>query len=96
MRKLTSLEHIEGEWIIDSSGNRYKEDENGDLHCENGPAFISYTGNKHWYIHGNKHREDGPATEYENGYRGWWLNGNWIHVDSQEEFERFMKLELFW
>jgi len=96
MRALNSLEHMEGEWIVDNVGNRYKEDENGGLHCENGPAFISYTGNKHWYTHGNKHREDGPAVEWSDGTKQWWLHGKWINVSSQEEFERFMKLELFW
>jgi len=41
------------------------------------------------------HREDGPAMEYLDNYKSWYLNGNRINVNSQEEFERYLKLIVF-
>ncbi len=42
------------------------------------------------------HREDGPALEYPNGLKSWYLNGKRINCSSQEEFEKFLKLQAFW
>jgi len=53
-------------WIID---------ENGDLHCENGPAKISAMGSKFWYIHGIRHRIGGPAVEWHDGDKIWYQHG---------------------
>lgn len=37
------------------------------------------------------HRENGPAVEYTNGHKEWWIDGNIIPVDSQKEFEEYLK-----
>lgn len=37
------------------------------LHNENGPAYISDSGNKFWYLEDLLYRLDGPAIEYSNG-----------------------------
>ena len=50
-------------------------DENGQLHCDNGPAFISSRGSKFWYRHSITHRVGGPACEYFDGSEEWVVNG---------------------
>jgi hypothetical protein len=57
---------------------------NGELHNENGPAFIEYYENgkiqsQRWYINGKYHNENGPAIiwYYKNGqiqYQYWYIN----------------------
>jgi hypothetical protein len=42
------------------------------------------------------HREDGPAVEYFSGDKEWWINGERLNCTSQEEFEKLMKLRVFW
>lgn len=62
--------------FIDSEGTERWYDDQGKLHREDGPAYVSETKyddgsiirfEKAWYQHGQQHREDGPATEWENG-----------------------------
>lgn len=87
-----------GPAVIYSNGDNhwYKH---GLLHREDGPA-IDDEKVKAWYFDGERHRLDGPAyLEYRDGHliiSEWWYRGKWIDVDSQEEFERLIKLELFW
>ena len=38
-----------------------KRDQNGLLHCDDGPAVTSADGSFVWFKHGRIHREDGPA-----------------------------------
>ena len=57
------------------------ENEAGQFHREDGPAFEYDNGDKEWYLNGQQHREDGPAVEYGNGYKEWWLNGKLHRVD---------------
>jgi hypothetical protein len=47
---------------------------NGQLHREDGPAFMNHANTKAWYINGQLHREDGPAIEYLDGSKYWFLN----------------------
>ena len=61
-----------------------------------GPAIEWVNGDKAWYLNGEYHREDGPAVEYANGDKEWWLRNKLINVQTQEEFERMMKLKAFW
>jgi hypothetical protein len=42
------------------------------------------------------HRLGGPAVESLNGYKQWWYEGENINCSSQKEFERILKLKLFW
>jgi hypothetical protein len=49
------------------------------------------------YLLDNKlHRLDGSAIEYYYGHKEWWFKGEYIDCTSQEEFERIIKLKLFW
>jgi len=45
---------------------------------------------------GQRHRLTGPAIEEANGRQEWWINNQKLEVNSQEEFERLMKLKVFW
>jgi len=70
---------------------RYYEDH------KDGSRFYPISGNKRWYKDGLLHRENGPAIEYKNGPFMWYLNGVYLkHINSQKEFEKYMKLQGFW
>ena len=69
---------------------------NNKLHRIDGPAKEYISGSKYWYQNGKCHRIDGPAVEYSNGEKYWFYEGEEINCKSQEEFERLIKLKLFW
>jgi hypothetical protein len=70
---------------------------NDELHRLDGPAIEYHYGEgKEWYQNGQLHRVSGPAIEYCNKYKEWWIEGKQIDCNSQEEFERYLKLRLFW
>lgn len=50
--------------------------QHGELHNEDGPAFVRGDGflHKAWWQHGRRHREDGPALIESNGTTEWWIN----------------------
>jgi len=81
-----------------------KTDSNGDKHWylddkrhrTDGPAIELANGDKRWYLDGKRHRTDGPAMEYANGDKVWYLDDKQIDCSSQEEFERLLKLKVFW
>ena len=81
--------------MIDSQGTTRYYNENNQLHRENGPAVEWYDGAKSWLQNGKYHRLDGPAYEYDDEDKSWYLNGKAIPVNSQEEFERYLKLIIF-
>jgi hypothetical protein len=69
---------------------------NNKLHREDGPAVEYIDGDQEWYIDGKRHREDGPAVEYASGTKEWWYNGEYISCRTQKEFEKIIKLRMFW
>ncbi len=71
---------------VDQWGRTYRNPM-GQLHRVHGPAVISPSGDKTWYLNGTPHRIDGPAIEWANGVKLWYLNDEYI---TEEEFhERF-------
>jgi hypothetical protein len=50
----------------------------------------------YYYLNNDLHRLDGPAIEYLDGTKDWWIEGKRIYCNSQKEFERYIKLKLFW
>jgi hypothetical protein len=66
------------------------------LHRLDGPAAEYANGDKKYFQNGKLHRINGPAVEYVDGYKEWWFEGKFIKCNSQEEFERYIKLKLFW
>jgi len=82
--------------IIDKNGTKcwFLNDK---LHRENGPAVVTSGGVKLWYINGKLHREDGHALEYTStGYKEWYYHDKRIDCFSQEDFERLIKVKVFW
>ena len=69
---------------------------NGQRHRIDGPAVEYANGNKYWFLNGKRHREDGPAVECTDGDKEWWLNGKKMNCQSQEQFDKLMKLKAFW
>ena len=47
----------------------------GDLHCEEGPAYIDPNGYKAWWLNGQRHRVGGPAVVFPDGRVEYWVNG---------------------
>lgn len=78
-----------------SKAKRWVNNE-GHLHRVGAPAVEHEDGTVFWWHNGNLHREDGPAAEWKDGHKEWWYNDNRIDCTTQEEFERLIKLELFW
>jgi hypothetical protein len=87
------------------NGHQCWFDENGEIHREDGPAFISAHGDKQWEIHGINHRLDGPAIEWASDRdrdgnlreQSWWFyKGERISCSSQKEFEKMLKMKAFW
>lgn len=74
----------------------FKDDECTILHCEDGPAVIYPSGSYKYYYEGKLHRMDGPAIFFI-GMRKeyWYFHGQQAFVDTQEEFERWLKLKSF-
>ena len=56
-------------------------DENGDLHREDGPAFIMADGTEIWFINGKIHREDGPSEVSSDGTERWIQNNDYHRDD---------------
>ena len=67
-----------------------------ELHRIDGPAIEWNSGSKLWYQNNKLHRINGPAIERVNGDKYWYYEGKEIDCESQEEFERLIKLRLFW
>jgi len=71
---------------------------NGLLHREDDlPAIEGPNGYKEWYMNGKLHREKGKAFEcvLEFDYE-WYYKGIGVPCNTQEEFERLIRLSLFW
>jgi hypothetical protein len=52
-------------------------------------------GNQYWFLNGQFHREDGPAIDQKNN-KGWCIHGKRVNCQSQQEFDRLIKLKAFW
>jgi hypothetical protein len=77
-------------------GSTIHLDEENRFHKEAGPAIIETDGDKYWFKHGKLHRLDGPASEFADGGKEWFIEDEQIPCFTQEEFEKYLKLKLFW
>lgn len=68
---------------------------NGIIHREDGPAIKHSNGYCSWYFNGNFHRINGPAIDHATR-KYWFFHGKYIDCNSQEEFERLLRLKAFW
>ena len=62
--------------VVDNYGTRWYYNNEGQLHCTDGPAIEYWNGTKCWYQNGLRHRTDGPAIECTNGDKFWYLYGD--------------------
>ena len=69
---------------------------NDKYHRIDGPAVELIDGYKAWYQNGILHRLDGHAEECPDGTKYWFYEGIGTDCNSQEEFEKYLKLKLFW
>lgn len=69
---------------------------NGKKHRLDGPAVMHEDGTTEWWVHGVRHREDGRAIEYSQGGGRWFYRGGAVECETQEEFERLIKIRAFW
>lgn len=65
------------------------------LHKADGPSIEFSSGRREWYYNGVRHRENGPALEFPDGSKHWYYKGKLVDVNSQQEFEKFIKLIFF-
>ena len=63
---------------INPDGSKVWRNPQGQLHNEEGPAWIFSNDSKAWYIHNKTHRENGPARIFSDGEKIWYINGNKI------------------
>lgn len=61
--------------IYKDDAGRSWHNNKGQLHNENGPAWVETNGAKAWYLNGDLHRTDGPAIEWSDGGKEWHING---------------------
>jgi len=61
---------------------------NGELHREDGPAYIYKNESQEWFLNGVRHREDGPAIIYANGTQAWYVNGSRISDAEIKEWKK--------
>jgi hypothetical protein len=86
-----AIEWADGEkhWYLDSK-----------FHRVDGSAIEFINGGKEWYLNGKRHREDGPAIECTGGYKYWYYQGinftEKYNCNSQQHFERLLKLKILW
>jgi hypothetical protein len=89
------LHRLDGPAVEQNDGDKYWY-QHGQLHRTDGPAVSHANGYKAWYQKGNRHRVDGPAIEYVDGSKSWWYQGKRINCQTQQEFEKFIRLKCFW
>jgi hypothetical protein len=60
---------------VDTVGNVFYYNSNGNYHRLDGPAIEHANGAKEWWVDGKRHREDGPAIEMMiEGGKYWYIN----------------------
>jgi len=90
------LHRLDGPAVIYKNGNEAWY-QNGLLHREGGPARTIGDSYKEYAVNGNYHRLDGPAIINLNSNTVlWFYEGQRINCNSQEEFEKLIKLKIFW
>jgi len=74
---------------VDSFGNKFWKNKDGQFHRVNGPAVEYKDGSKRWFLNGKCHRIDGPAAVDADGSQFWYLNGTYI--PTEEEFKNALQ-----
>ena len=83
--KLKSEYEDLNKYINDIESIFYLKKDTAILHNPYGPAFISKTGYKEYWLEGKYHRLDGPAVIYQDGRGEYYINDKYL---TKEEFEK--------
>jgi hypothetical protein len=84
------------ELIINKFGDKGWR-QNKEYHRIGRPAITWLVGYEYWYQYGKLHRLNGPAKKTPlNSNDTWYYQGLLIDCNTQEEFERIIKLRLLW
>ena len=88
-------QHIDHDCVMRLVINQHL-DEDGFLHCDDGPAVIYDDGTEEWYKHGVPHRIGGPA--YISSTLKVWFNDGLIHNEDgpASEWEQEGKIIKLW
>ena len=60
---------------VAENGTITYQNDQGQLHREDGPALETLDGMRYWCRNGKWHREDGPAIDYGDGQKSWYVDG---------------------
>ena len=86
--------------VVDKHGDiHYYKKGTNIIHRAKSPAAIYIIGSKFWIQNDKYHRLAGPAHEYSDGRKYWFYKGKWVDCSSQEEFDKFIRLQslkAFW
>lgn len=69
---------------------------NGQRHRVDGPAVIQANGTKCWYYRDKRHCSTGPAMDFPWGTKYWYYHGTEVPCKNQKQFERLLKIKVFW
>jgi hypothetical protein len=88
-------------YVYREDGEEYHYNTNHQLHRENAPAIIRRINlnpsiHKEYWVSGERHRENGAAIEYADGLKDWFYRGKHIDCQSQEQFEKIIRIKAFW
>lgn len=83
---------MESRKIIDNGDEKWIRGD-GELHRLDGPAYISKSGDKEWWVNGKPHRLDGPAIDWINGVQSFYIDGKRILDKDYLRISRNYKLK---
>ena len=75
---------------VDKSGAEFWANKEGELHREDGPAWIDPKGNSMWMRYGLLHRDDGPAIVRGDGTSSWYIENR--PIKSAYQYQRMTGL----
>ena len=75
----------------DGTFDKIWENENGQIHREDGPAVEYANGSVSWYNQGDNHRDDGPAIVHSYGRHLYYFNH--IFYSKEEYWEKIEKMK---
>jgi hypothetical protein len=63
------------------------------LHRLDGPALISKSGSKGWFVNNKRHRLNGHAIDWADGGKEWHMNNKWYSKSCHNRLYLFSILE---
>ena len=66
--------------ILEAAGAKAKVDDDGQLHCADGPAVVWPRGTKSWYWHGDAHGLSTFNDAWSDDKKAWWMRAKMDEV----------------